>query len=132
MLTIHVVKEDDFEEIYSLYDQHKLVRMPRDWFSNTGLLVRNEDNILVACAFIYVTNSKRCLIEDLITNNTIKPAEDRYNAIQLIVKNALDLANKSGYKYIIGYTIEDSVLNHGKSFGFKVLDKKFNCLTLGV
>ncbi len=99
--------------------------IPRDFLpedATSGLMVsKGEQNI---CAgFLYLTNSKVCLTEFVVSNKEYRE-KDRSEAIELLIDCILELANENGYKYAHVILKNDSLLNKYLESGYIVSDKK--------
>ena len=121
---------DDWDKLYKLYELHDLPRMPHNWFSNYGLIVERDDE-LIAAGFLYFTNSSRATLEDIITDPT-KFSLDRFQAIQMIIKEAIEVSYTQGFNYLVGYTREQCMVKHGENLGCRLIKQPFYCLTVGV
>lgn len=130
-MKIRKFEESDWEFMNNLYIKHNLSVMPKDWYSDCGLVVISDDDNIIAFAFIYFTNSKRIILDDIITNPE-RESSERFAALQAITKACIYGAKENDNRFIIGYTREKSIMENANKLGWRLIEQPFRCVTLGV
>lgn len=64
-----------------------------------GAIVYDDNNTPISSAFLYLTNSKMCKIEFLISNFHYKDKQKRSYSYIILIENLCQIAKSSGYKF---------------------------------
>lgn len=76
----------------------------------------------VCIGFIHRAEGNFCFLGSLATNPDCS-SEERSEAIDLVVTTLIDIAKILGFKTMIAWTVEDSILKRSEKFGFKMLNQ---------
>jgi hypothetical protein len=115
-----VISESDYENI--------LKKWWKDWrwdapakdflpFNLEGVMV-SKDGVDICACFLYMTNSKICWLEFIVSNFEVKDKVLRKNALSYMIEVAKAMAVLSGKTYIYSSMKNPSLINSMKEFGF--------------
>jgi hypothetical protein len=99
MLTIRPLKSEDYKTLCEFWQQWGWTPPPQDFLPEIGMIVYDEETP-IAASYLYITNSKVCWLEWVISNKNYKNRENRKNAINLLIETLINMAKNGGYKYI--------------------------------
>lgn len=102
---------EDYAMIESWFNKHGKTIDPRD-LSPIGF-IRNE----AAAGFLYETESRVCIIDNIVTNPDVSMFE-RYNGVREVVKKLLEIVRFKKYR-VWAITHNRSISRIAQSFGFK-------------
>lgn len=100
-MTIRKLEEKDYELLCSWWADWGWTAPPQDMLPDNGAggLMVEVDGKPVFAGFIYVSNSKTCWIEWIISNK--KHKENRKELLLLLVSSLTNIAQMSGGKYCL-------------------------------
>ena len=120
-LTIRPLKNGDYEDI--------LIKWWNDWSweapakdflpdnANGGLIVYDKD-IPVCAGYIYITNSKVCWVDWIISNKEYRKKPGRKEAISFLIESLTNVASNSGAKYVYALIKNESLINVYQEVGY--------------
>lgn len=116
-MNIRLFREDDYSTLVDWANKRNINYPPLDFLSDIGFVVENS----CAC-FLYVTNSKVCLIEALIANPDISK-EARNESLKSLFDYVINLLKDKEYKYIY-CSVETEILKQRlKETNFLISEK---------
>jgi hypothetical protein len=118
VIAIEYNNEKHLDSIADWYKARK-IGFDKRFLSPIGSIVEG-----VAAQFLYRTDGDVCFLENLIANPETT-AEQRDEAIDLVVKSNIKLAYQCGYSFLIGTTQLLSVAKRAERLGFKVDEKPY-------
>lgn len=108
---------EHYEDICYWWSQYGWSCIPREALPKTGFIVTG-----LAAGFLYKTDSQFAILEFIVGNKNSKK-EDRKQAIELIVKNLVDEAEKSGYNFIFSSIQHPNLMKIYEDNNFKKSDQ---------
>ena len=103
---------------------YELTPLPLQFLPQTGFVVEG-----VAMGFMYKTDSKMAMIENLSANPTL-PRETVTKALDLVVTAIADEGRRLGFEVLVGYTNVRAIVDRALRHGFTTDDEKFQVVTL--
>lgn len=76
----------------------------------------------VCIGFLHRAEGNFCFLGSLTTNPDYKSAQ-RDEAIDIVVKVLIETAQILGFKTMIAWTVEESIVKRSDKFGFKILNQ---------
>ena len=102
---------------------YEIAPLPLQFLPQSGFVV--ED---VAMGFLYRTDSKLALIENLSANPML-PRETRTLGLDAVVAAIAEEARALGFEVLVGYTNVNAVIERALRHGFTTDDEKFQVVT---
>ena len=102
---------------------YEMKPLPIQFLPEAGFVVE-----AVAMGFMYRTDSKMALIENLAANPMI-PRETATQGLDLVVEAIADEGRKLGFEVLIGYTNVNAIIQRALRHGFTTDDEKFQVVT---
>ena len=98
--------------------------MPKDFLpdNGTGGIMVEKNNTPIVAGFLYETNSSVLILEWIVSNPKYKEY-DRKEAIELLIKEAENLAESKNYRYMFSIGRSKHLLETHEKLGWKI-DKK--------
>lgn len=93
-----------------------------------GIVVANHTSP-IAAGFLRITEGLG-IFDSMITNPEM-PAETRHEALEMLFKELLELARIYSLKQLIGFSVEASMIERSKRFGFAESPYKLVTIKLG-
>lgn len=106
-------KEKHFEIIKEWGKARGTELPPPEYFADIGLMVPG-----IGAAFLYTTNSKQCILDNIIINPAAS-FEDRASAAKLITEGLVTIAKDLGYWLMIGQPEGETMLRRSLALGFE-------------
>jgi len=118
------LKKEDYETICKWWKWWRWPVLPKDALpqDGTGGFMVEKNNTPIVCGFVYMTNSKICLLEWIVSNPEYRE-NDRKDAIEFLVSNAEKFCKGLGKKYIFSIGRSKTLMNIHDKLGWSV-DKK--------
>jgi RimJ/RimL family protein N-acetyltransferase len=82
-----------------------------------GIIIYDED-IPICAGYIYLTNSKVCWVDWIISNKNYTNKELRKDAISMLVSRLTDICGLIGCKYVYALIKNQSLINTYESLGY--------------
>ncbi len=125
-LNTRVLETQDWETLESWWANWKdWTAPPKDFLPNHGtggFMVQKKDTPIVA-GFVYLSNSKACWLELVISNPEYRE-KDRKDAIKLLIQELEEFAKSMGYKYMLTMGRNKHLIEIHKSMGWGSDNKK--------
>lgn len=102
MISIRPITDSDYETLVNFWRDWGWTPPPKDFLPDVGMITFEGDTPINA-AFLYITNSKVCWLEWVISNKNYKNRELRKFALNLLLETLINVAKNNEYKYI--YTV---------------------------
>ena len=103
---------------------YEMTPLPIQFLPQSGFVVDG-----VAMGFMYRTDSKMALIENLAANPKL-PRETRTQGLDAVVTAIAEEGRALGFEVLIGYTNVNAVIQRALRHGFTTDDEKFQVVTL--
>ena len=107
--------EKDRAQVDSWCQDWNMRTFPSQWLPQAGFIVEG-----VAAMWLYLTDSKVALLENVISNPKAS-LDDRDAALDAIGSAAEQYARDLGYKYILGSSSIQPILDRAKRHGYQIL-----------
>lgn len=101
----------DYEQVMGWLDKRGMKRIHPNVLSEYGLIIPGK-----VAAWIYMTNSDLCYIENLIGN----PEDCTKDDIRIILDTLTKFARDSGYKFVLSVTEHKGVIAEALKRGAKI------------
>ena len=100
-LKFRPLEEEDYETICKWWDFWFKRSLPKEFLPDDGKsgFMIEKNNQLVACGFLYITNSKVAFLGWVISNPKYKQ-KDRKKVIKKLISNIEDICRDMDYKYM--------------------------------
>lgn len=94
--------------------------LPSDEKDNcyTGIMIEDGEGNDCCAGFIYMTNSRVCWMEYIVSNPKIKGKPKRRKMLERLIDELSKYAKSLGYYWIFTTLKNESLINHYKSQGF--------------
>ena len=95
------LKESDWDTLVSWWKWWRWTVMPKDFLPDNGKggIIIEKDHVPIVAGFLYETNSSVMILEWIVSNPSYKE-HDRKLAVELLIKEAENLAKANNYKYM--------------------------------
>jgi len=121
MFKIHSLTESDYDNILTKWWADWGWEAPLKDFlpldGTCGLIVYDNDTPVCA-GFLYVTNSKVCWVDWIISSKKYTDREKRKQALTLLVGALTDMCKRTGSKYCYALIKHPSLINTYKELGY--------------
>lgn len=122
-LTVRPLKSGDYEEILTnWWNDWNWTSPQKDFLPDDGKggLIVLEDNVPVCAGFVYVTNSKVCWVDWIISSK--ERSENRKQAIDFLIECLTNVARNSGAKYVYALIKNNSLIKTYENQGYVKAD----------
>lgn len=109
--------EKHMKLVASWYFKYDILPVPEKWLSTSGYVV-NIDETPVAALWLYLTDSKICYLEHLISDKDIEKESKRF-AILVLGKYIMEDAKNLGYDLMLSMSINEGAMSMILDIGFK-------------
>ena len=118
------LKHSDWDTLVSWWKWWRWAIMPKDFLPDNGKggIIVEKDNTPIVAGFLYETNSSVMILEWIVSNPKYKQ-NDRKEAIELLIKEAENLAKSNNYKYMFTIGRNKHLLETHEKLDW-VVDKK--------
>lgn len=118
------LKKSDWDILVSWWKWWRWPIMPKDFLpdNGTGGIMVEKNNTPIVAGFLYETNSSVLILEWIVSNPKYKEY-DRKEAIELLIKEAENLAESKNYRYMFSIGRSKHLLETHEKLGWKI-DKK--------
>lgn len=120
-------KKRDYEELYSWFEGWKMPPLPKEFLPEIGLIV-GDVKTDYAVGFLYRTDSAFCWLE-WITGNPKETSIKRNQALDILIKDIIDIAQAEGFKAIHMSLRHEKLIKKLESFGFDLSDEGITNMT---
>ena len=125
---IRPIKIEDFEQLekwWKSYEEHGIYVPKKKLLPNNGLggCVVEKENKIIACAFLYLTNSALGYIDYLIADPSYREKDREYMLLKLAVY-ATEVAKKNGCETVWAITKNKKLLSMAEKAGFFEISKE--------
>lgn len=120
-LRVREIRESDWETLQQWWTKWKWPIMSKDLLPMNGcggLMVYKEEQ-LIACGFLYLSNSKVAWLDWIVSNPEYRD-KDRKEAISMLITNLELVAKQQGYNIIISIARNKSLIETHKNLGYTV------------
>lgn len=120
-------KSDDYPMLKDWWAGHRdWTPVPEEMLPNLGVIVSTDDKDLCA-GFLYITNSKMCLMEWVVSNPKA-PREGRGESIDFLLEALKTIAKEKGYSVIFTMTGHPVFKSRLVQHGFQITDENMTHL----
>ena len=118
------LREEDYETICKWWKWWRWPILPKDALpqDGTGGFMVEKNNIPIVCGFVYMMNSKICLLEWIVSNPEYRET-DRKDAIEFLISNVEEFCKGLGKKYIFSIGRNKTLMNIHDKLGWSVSKK---------
>lgn len=119
MYNIRLTTQEDYETLCGWWKFWRFPAPPQDCLPNNGEggVMILKDDIPVCAGFLYMTNSKLCWIEYIVSNPQYKE-KDRKEVIRLLIHEISGLAQRKGFKAIFTSVKNQPLIKHYEACGY--------------
>lgn len=111
-----------YDMLKEWWEARNLMPVPQECLPAYGAVVDG-----IVAGFLYQTDSKVCMIENLISDKR-SAKDERRRAIDSLIKHICQEAKRQGFNYVIGYTISDRLIRDQSRWGFSTAKDKCSVL----
>lgn len=122
-LNVREIRESDWETMQDWWTKWNWPRMPKDLLPMNGcggLMVYKEQE-LIACGFLYLSNSKVAWLDWIVSNPEYRH-KDRKEALSMLITSLEEVARQQGYSIIISIARNNSLIETHRKLGYMVDD----------
>lgn len=120
-LSIRVLTPNDYADILvGWWSDWKWVAPQQDFLpmdGTSGMIVYDGDTPICA-GFLYITNSKVCWVDWIISNMNYRDRENRKTALLFLIDSLSNVAANNGAKYIYALIKQPSLIKRYEQLGF--------------
>jgi hypothetical protein len=119
------LKETDWDMLVSWWKWWRWPEMPKDMLpeNGTGGFLVSKNGIPIVAGFIYTSNSRLAFIDWIVSNPEYKD-KNRKQAIATLISMAEEAFKASGYKYMITFGRNKSLIDTHKELGYHIDNKQ--------
>jgi hypothetical protein len=121
MFKIHSLTESDYDNILTKWWADWGWEAPLKDFlpldGTCGLIVYDNDTPVCA-GFLYVTNSKVCWVDWIISNKDYRKKPQRTDALLFLIASLTEAASKTGAKFVYALIKNKPLIEKYKSLGY--------------
>ena len=128
------IEESDMAEVTSWFTDRKWAFAPTGGTlpEDTGFVTFNNHE-LIACCWLYLTNSNIVLMEWIATNPKVKNIGTRLKGIKVLVDHVKNVMVKQNKTTLISFTSNERLAKYFKKrLGFDISRKKEDCCVWSV
>jgi hypothetical protein len=120
LLKTRNIKEEDYNMLLSWWKWHRFPAPKKQMLPDNGLggIIIQDEGIDICAGFLYLTNSKLCWLEYIVSNPEYKNKENRKIAISLTIKRLCEIAKEIGYEAVFTSVKNPHLISQFESFGF--------------
>lgn len=130
-LKIRELKEEDYSTLCDWWKWHRFPIPPMEILPDNGLggLMVEVDGIDICAGFLYLTNSKICWIEYIVSNPSYRE-ENRKEVIKTLIERLSEIAKNLGFKVVYSSVVNENLLKTMEELGFNVSKSNSTVLVL--
>ncbi len=120
-LSIRILNENDYSDILlGWWNDWKWTAPQKDFLPSDGQggMIVYDGDIPICAGFLYITNSKVCWVDWIISNKSYTEKENRYNAIMFLIDTLSQVGENNGCKYIYALIKNPSLIKKYEQLGF--------------
>lgn len=117
MLTIRPIEDNDYELLCTWWKMYDWTPPPKDFLPDCGMLVKDGE-VPICAAYLYITNSSCSWLEFVISNKDYQNKKNKKIALNLLLESLVNIAKKSGFKYIYTVLKHEGLAKMYESLGF--------------
>jgi hypothetical protein len=122
MLKLEAYLQENYGELVELFKNRKFPAPDADMLPPIGALIRSHDGALIAAGFLIRTDTKACVIGNLVTNPT-SSGTDRNEALDLILRELTLEAKERGFRLVCVSTNLQKVMDRFERHEFTKADE---------
>lgn len=122
-LSVREIRESDWDTMQDWWTKWNWPQMSKDLLPMNGcggLMVYKEQE-LIACGFLYLSNSKVAWLDWIVSNPEYRQ-KDRKEALSMLITSLEEVAKQQGYSIIISIARNNSLIETHKKLGYMVDD----------
>lgn len=125
MFELRQLQEDDWDMLASWWKWWRWPEMPKDMLpeNGTGGFLVSKDGIPIVAGFVYTSNSKLAFLDWIVSNPEYKN-KDRKKAIAMLITMSEEAFRESGYKYMITFGRNKSLIDTHVELGYHIDNKQ--------
>jgi hypothetical protein len=124
-MEIRKLQRNDYDEILTKWwADWKWTAPNREFLPDDGeggLIVYDGEEPICA-GFIYVTNSKVCWVDWIVSNRNYTKKPERKEALNLLIESLTELCKKSGAKFVYALLKNQSLVSVYEEIGYSKAD----------
>lgn len=117
MLTLRVIENKDYDLLCGWWKSYEWTPPPKDLLPDCGMICYDGETPVCA-AYLYVTNSSCSWLEWVISNKDYQNKKNKVFALNLCLESLVNIARKSGFKYIYTVLKHEGLAKMYESLGF--------------
>lgn len=120
-LSIRILTPEDYSNILvGWWNDWKWTAPEKEFLPSDGAggMIVYDGEIPVCAGFLYVTNSKVCWVDWIISNKKYVHKKNRHSALLYLIDTLCNVADTSGAKYIYALIKNQSLINKYEQLGF--------------
>ena len=120
-LSIREIRESDWDTMQDWWNKWNWPIMSKDLLPMNGCggLMVYKENELIACGFLYLSNSKVAWLDWIVSNPEYRN-DDRKQAISYLIECLEEVAKQQGYEIIISIARNKSLIETHKKLGYTI------------
>ena len=119
---IKILKSNDYDDtLVKWWEDWGWTPPPKDFLPQEGtggMMVLDPDGTPICAGFIYITNSKVCLIEFIVSNKKYRKKPHRKNAMGLLIETLTNFSKRNGAKYCYSLLKHKSLMSTFEYLGY--------------
>lgn len=121
MFSIRLLTDDDYQNLFAWAKWFRFPYPPKDYLPDDGRggIMVIKDEIDICAGFLFFTNSKMAWLEFIVSNNEYKQ-KDRKQAIQFLIKELTQIANRKGFKVVFTSLKNENLKKHFVECGYSI------------
>lgn len=112
-------EKEDYDKLCDWWKFWRFTPPSIEMLPRTGVIV-NNDGVDVACGFLYLTDSKMCWIEFVVSNPLVKDKKVRSECIDSLLNQLCGVAKELEYKIVFASIKNENLANKYIANGFLV------------